>query len=119
MADLDPVEEHKVRAQRARLAQLRFASHKPCDAPELPLTQQEREYLKGGSALDYVVSLFARSLAYRDYVIKGHPDFDDYVCGVMASKDTPDWIRQDPTMLRRFPPEALPGLGGGLIYRGR
>jgi hypothetical protein len=101
-------------ATRALIARDWFANQKPADAPELPLTYKDREELKGGDPLSYIVSLFARSLA-PEYEIARHLGFDRYARGVMASPHTPPWIRQDAEMLRRYPPAPLAGLGGGLI----
>lgn len=65
-------------------------------APELPLSYQERERL-----IPYIVSVYGRSLAVRDFRTKGHPKFDDYARGVMASEMTPWFIRGDAHLLRR------------------
>jgi hypothetical protein len=53
----------------------------------------------------------------RDFETEGHPRFEEYARGVMASPETPDHVRNDPNLLGRFPPTPLPGLGGGLIWR--
>jgi hypothetical protein len=115
---LDPVRPQKLKAQRALEAREWFAAQKPDDAPELPLTYADRELLKRGPLLSYIVSLFARSLAYRDFRTEGHPNFDEYARGVMASDWTPKWIREDAQLLSRYPPKPLNGMGGGLIWRG-
>jgi hypothetical protein len=99
---LDPVRPQKLIAERALEAQEWFAAQKPDDAPELPLTKAGRERLKAGQ-LSYIVSLFARSLAYRDFRTEGHPNFDEYARGVMASDWTPKWIREDAQLLSRYP----------------
>jgi hypothetical protein len=115
---LDSIKVQRKQATRALTGRDWFANQKPANAPELPLTYDDREELKGGDPLRYIVSLFARSLA-PDYEVARHPDFNTYARGVMASPNTPNWIRQDPNMLRRYPPLPLEGLGGGLIWRGR
>jgi hypothetical protein len=91
--------------------------------PDLPLTQHDRERKKGKGGIDYIKSLFARSLAHRDYRTDGHPTFDQYARGVMASDMIPkwlrdEWIQMDVELLRRYPPTPLKGMGGGLIWRG-
>src|SRR4029434_11265425 len=79
--------------------------------PDLPLTHHDRELKKGKGGVDYIKSLFARSLAYRDYRTEGHPMFDEYARGVMASDMIPEWlreewIREDAELLGRYPPNA-------------
>lgn len=118
VARLDPVRPQKLMAQKALEAREWFAAQKPDDAPELPLTYTERERLKRGSGEDYIVSLFARSLDARNYRTAGHPKYDEYARGVMASKLTPPFIRQDEDLLTRYPSKPLNGMGGGLIWRG-
>jgi hypothetical protein len=118
VAGLEPIRQQKLGAQRALEARAWFAAQKPDDAPELPLTYDDRESLKV-NGLPYIVSLFARSLAHRDYRTEGHPKFDEYARGVMASDMTPEWIREDKQLLRRYTPKPLDGMGGGLIWRGR
>lgn len=114
---LDPVRPQKLIAEWALEAQEWYAAQKPPDAPDLPLKPFEREKLKGKRPLDYVVSLFARSLANQDYHLDSHPDFELYVRGVLASGLIPDFIRDDPGLLQRYPPKQLKGLGNGLIWR--
>ena len=55
----------------------------PADAQPLPLSYDEREDMKGGGLLDYILALYARSLEGRDYDVKEHPSFADYVRGVL------------------------------------
>ena len=106
-------------AQKALKAREWFAKQKPDDAPALPLSYAARERLKGAAApLHYIVSLFGRSLDARGFRTEGHPNFDEYARGVMASKLTPAFIREDAELLRRYPPEPLDELGGGLMWRG-
>lgn len=114
---LDPIGPQNRLAGKALKARIWFASQKPPDAPDLPLTYEERERLKGGCNLDYIVALLGRSLAMRYYETEGHPGFDEYARGVMASPLTPDFIRNDPELLKRYPPTPLAELGNGLIWR--
>lgn len=117
VARLDPVRPQKLRAQRALEARVWFAEHKPIDLPELPIRKEDRERLKV-DGVRYILSVFARSLACRDYRTDGHPKFDEYARGVMASHMTPKWIREDAQLLRRYPPVPLNGMGPGLMWRG-
>ncbi|MFZ1089318.1 MAG: hypothetical protein WAN75_08650 [Xanthobacteraceae bacterium] len=81
---IDSIKPQKERAERALMARAWFAHHAPPDAPPLPLCYGDREDLKRGG-LPHIVAWLARSLATRDFVTDGHPLFDDYACGVMAS----------------------------------
>jgi hypothetical protein len=110
----DPVDQQKHIARRALVVRQWFASHGP--GIPLPLTAEEREALKSRGGLDHVVSVYASSLAAQEYNIE-HPYFDEYARGVMASPATPDFIRKDPQLLKRYPPRPLPGLGPGLVWR--
>lgn len=119
VAGLDPLRPQKLIAQRALETEEWYEQQKPEDAPALPLTYVARERLKGAAPpLHYIVSLLARSLEVRNYRPEGHPSFEEYARGVMASKLTPAFIREDAELLRRYPPKPLIGLGGGLIWRG-
>jgi hypothetical protein len=111
----DPIEPQKEIAVRAVLARQWFATHGPRDLQPLPLGYDERESLKHGGA-DHIESWYARSLDGREYDINEHPSFDDYACGVMASQHTPEFIKDDPALQRRFPPRRLNGLTSGLLW---
>jgi hypothetical protein len=117
IAGLDPLRPQKIKAQAALDAREWFAAHKPDDAPELPIRQVDREDLKV-EGLPYIVSVFARSLADRNYQTDRHPKFDEYARGVMASDMTPDFIRNDAQLIRRYPPVPLGGMGPGLKWLG-
>jgi hypothetical protein len=103
--------------RQARIAREWFETHKPPDAPTLPIGYDERERLKGTGLLPHMIAWYARSLTARDYNFLDHPSFDDYACGVMASEaHAPDFIRNDEEMRRRFPPRLLNGLGPRLCW---
>lgn len=106
---------HSPRSRRARFARKWFALNGPSDAPPLPLGYDEREDLKVGG-LKHLVAWHASSLACLDYAVGAHPSFDEYARGVMASDETPDFIKKDEELLKRFPPQALRGLGPGLVW---
>jgi hypothetical protein len=113
---IDPVRPQKRLAEKALEARDWFAPQRPRDATELPLTYEERERIKV-EGVGYIVALLARSLAMRNYETKGHPRFEEYARGVMASPLTPGFVRNDPELLKRYPPTPLAGLGGGLVWR--
>ena len=117
VSGVDPIRTQKTAACRALRAGAWFESQRPFDAPALPLSYGDRESLKG-SSLGYIVALFARSIAVRGFNTEGHPSFDEYARGVVASPFAPDIVRLDEGLRLRFPPKQLPGLGSGLIWKG-
>jgi hypothetical protein len=112
----DPVRPHKKRAIRALIAQSRFATENP-DMPDLPLNVRGVDFNKWESGLHYLIEAYTCSLRCRDFRLEGHPDFDTFARGAMAQPWTPEQFRQDPELLRRFPPMPLPGLGKGLGFK--
>ena len=112
----DDIGCQKEKAVRALQARADFELHKPADAPDFPLTYPEREALKV-DGVDYLVSLFARSVAWGRYAVGHHPDFHVFARGAMASGLLPALVANDSGLLLAFPPKGLPGLGGGLIWR--
>jgi hypothetical protein len=106
----DRVSVYVQRASRALLMRHAFAEKYP-DLPRLPLSYQEREMLKGRFGLAYVLALYARSLATRDFNAAGHPSFHRYVRGCMAIERFREWASRDaPELLAAYPPETLSGL---------
>jgi hypothetical protein len=111
----DPIKPQKDAACRALVARAWFNWDTP-GMPQLPLSYEEREDLKGHGGVDYIISVYARSLDARGYDIGRHPSFERYACGVMASPYAPDFIKQDQQLLKQYPPRPLRGLGPGLCF---
>jgi hypothetical protein len=111
----DPEGQQKQDAYRALLARKRFQDEGPFDAPLLPLTYGERQFLKRGG-LPHIVAWYAESLLSMNYDFAAHIHFENYARGVMASPYAPDLIKQDPELKRRFPPKPLDGLNSGLVW---
>ena len=107
---------HSPRGRRARFARKWFALNGPSDAPPLPLGYDEREDLKVGG-LKHLVAWYSSSLACLDYAVWDHPSLDEYARGVMASDETPDFIKKDEELLKRFRPRTLTGLQPGLCWK--
>jgi len=107
---------HSPRNGRAKAARKWFADHGPADLQPLPFGYHERESLKVGEAR-HILAWYARSLASQDYDVHEHPSFYDYACGVMASEQTLDFIKNDPELRKRFPPLPLKGLGPALCWK--
>src|ERR1035437_4350794 len=94
---------HNPRSRNALAAREWFKRNGPPDAPPLPLGYDEREDLKVGG-VKHIIAWFACSLACRDYAVEKHPSFDDYACGLMASKYPPGFVKNDEERKRRSPP---------------
>jgi hypothetical protein len=112
---VDRVRPQKEAACRALVARAWFAWSNP-DMPALPLSDEERSDLKRLPGSDYILSEYATSLALQDYDTFRHPSFEQYARGVMAYPSAPEFIRNDPQLLKRYPPRPLPGLGSGLCW---
>ena len=113
---VDPIEPQKEAAYRALLAREWFAVNVPVDAPQLPITYEEREYLKWrtGRPLDYVVAQFAGSLLIHCDVTE-HPPFSKFVSGLLWDHDNggsglPLSAEGLAELKRRYPPQKLEGL---------
>jgi hypothetical protein len=112
---VDAVAPQKRAACRA-LVNRAWAAWDSPGMPPLPLSYEEREKLKGHGGVDYIWSVFARSLEAQRPAA-AHPSFEEYACGVMASPFAPNFIKQDHELLKRYPPRPMPGLGPGLMWR--
>ena len=117
----DSVRRQKRLAQRALVARQLFAVDGPPDAQPLPLSYAEREEFKNGSLhpnrVHYIVSLFAFSVAARDYAYENHPSWEDFARGVLASPSAHDFLTNDPILRRRYPPRPLTGLNSGCCWQ--
>lgn len=112
---LDPIGPRKRAAYRAFRARAWFAENGPPDAPPFPLKYWDRERLKVGG-LPHIVAWYARSLEALRYDLDEHPSFEDYARGVMASRFTAPFVKNDTELLKRYPPTPLAGLGAGLYW---
>jgi len=101
---------HNPDSPKAHAAREWFSVHGPADLQPLPLGYGERELCQGRSGAHHILKWYARSLASNDYDVDKHPSFDNFARGVMASELTPDFIKNDPELQRRFPPRPLGGL---------
>jgi hypothetical protein len=116
LSGVDPVARQKRDACRALVARAGFAWENP-GLPPLPLSYDEREAIKGRSGLEFIISVYARSLEARKYDRVRHPPFEQYARGVLASDYAPHFIKDDPDLIKRYPPRMLPGLGPGLCWK--
>ena len=115
LSGLDRPGPQKRAACRALVARAVFAFKNP-GMPPLPLSAGERDVLKRRGGVDYIVSVYARSLEAQKYDPIVHPCFPIYARGVMASPFSPDFIIQDQALQKCYPPRPLGGLGPGLYW---
>jgi hypothetical protein len=108
---------HDPDSSKAQAAREWFAVHGPADVQPLPLGYSERERCQGRSGAHHILKWFARSLAGLGYDVELHPKYDEFASGVMNSEFSPDFIKNDPELKKRFPPCPLKGLGPGLVWR--
>ena len=105
-------------AWRALTAQAECASTGLLGGYPLPLSYASREALKANGGFGYAVSLFARSIADKGYVLSSHPPFDVYLSGLLARPDIgPYLLGPDPGLALRFPPTPLVGLDDSGYFR--
>ena len=125
MSGYDPIKKMREKAVSALLAREWFARNGPPDAPPLPLGYDERDRLKGGlGLLAYILALFARSLDGRNYNVKEHPPFADYVSGVLWEAEQvdrkigglPNYPDELAKLKKRYPPAMLAGIGPGFCW---
>lgn len=117
----------KDRARRVLAAADWFDQNGPLDY-RLPLTYADREALKERFDEGYIVALFARSLAAKNWRIEGHAPFKRYAAGILSLQDLGERIlKTDPSLAEKYPPEVLQGLrpdgtydrDGGSLKRSR
>ena len=100
---------------RALFMHASFRETAPTWAPDLPLSSSDIEkMIQSKSNRIAVVGYFARSCACGNW--SSHPKFCDYVAGLLACEHTPERIRNDPQLLKEFPPRWLGGLDRSLCW---
>lgn len=114
----DSIAYQKHDAEKALLAQERFALSGPRGAPPLPVTPFGWEEMRRDFGLNSLIGFFARSLAIRGWDVNSHPSFEDFARGLLAI-DTGLWDLQNrvgPDVLKRYPPRPLVGMTPGTYW---
>lgn len=118
MPGLDSTEAQIKIAWRALNAQAVCAAGGLLAPYSLPLNYAAREAGKSNFDLRYGISLFARSLEDKKYVLSKHPPFDVYMSGLLALPGIGSRLLEcDPGLALRFPPTPLVGLDGSGYFR--
>jgi hypothetical protein len=118
---LDPIEPQKRMARDALLARERFAIVGPKDMQPLPISDEEIEDLKYAwdskqPARSFILSCFGDSVRINGHDLKSHPSLKAFARGIMASEHTPDFVKNDEALRKRYPPRPLAGFGPALIW---
>jgi hypothetical protein len=113
---VDSITEQKSSACRARVAQERHKDFSP-GAPPLVVDAYEIAEMKSGGGEMHLFGYFCQSISSRDYRVLGHPQWEIYAGGVLASSRAPDFLKQDARLIGRFPPRPIYGLGPGLVWK--
>ena len=112
----DRLKQIKARTRRALAASDWFDRDGPLDY-SLPLTPPDREALKGRFDEGYIVSLFAGSLAAREWRIDGHVLYRVFASGVLGLPGLGERIlATEASLAMRYPPKPLPGLKPSGVY---
>jgi hypothetical protein len=96
-------------------AKLRHRQQGPAWAQPLPTALEDCFASMGLGGRKELLGRFGSSQWFSTYD-PTHPPFFDYCCGVMASEYALAALRNDPELLRQFPPKPLPGLSVGLLW---
>jgi hypothetical protein len=115
---LDSTEAQIRVARRALMARDACAADGRLGNYSLPLSYDEREAGKSEFGLEYAISLFARSIAGKDFILTSHPPFDIYMSGLLARPGIgPRLLAADPSLAVRYPPTPLIGLDSSGYFR--
>jgi hypothetical protein len=117
MPGLDPIGHQKKLARRMLAARKWFFLHGPKDAPPLPLSPCEQAELKYRDPLGHLVVDFACSLESNGWDVNGHPSFEDFARGVLASDYAPKFTRLNEALRKRYPPRQLQYITPGVTWR--
>jgi hypothetical protein len=114
---IDPITVQKRMARQALRARQWCAENDPPDLPPLPIHAWDIDDMQVGQGLLHLFGYYARSLASRGWVLKGHPSFEEYACGMLASPHGADFFKRNKELMKRFPPRPLAGLDVGNYWR--
>jgi hypothetical protein len=106
---IETISEQKLEACRALVARERHAHSSP-KAPILPINVLEIDAMMSGGGEAHLLGYFAQSIALAGYNVSGHPPWETYARGVLASPYAPYVLRNDHTLIRKYPPRPMTGL---------
>ena len=102
-----------------------FGYNGPADAQPLSISVYEHDDLKKGPGLyRFLRGLFGQSLHCLDFDVALHPNFDEYIAGVLAAEEQGQLITfqlfdsgEVQRLKLRFRPRIFPGLGAGCCWK--
>jgi hypothetical protein len=112
----DPIALQKRQAVHALVAREWFAAYGPADAPTLPLTDRDIQDYREARGLTGGVGFYARSLSFRQWDIRNHPIFDEFVRGLLAINTDMWGLEKDENLKKVFTPRPLAGMTPGCYW---
>jgi hypothetical protein len=106
---IETIPEQKLEACRAFVAR-EWHAHRSPEAPILPIDVLEIDAMMCGGGEAHLFAFFAQSIALAGYNVSGHPPWETYARGVLASPYAPVALRNDHTLIRKYPPRPMTGL---------
>jgi hypothetical protein len=104
-------------SRRPLAARAIFKLEVPWVFESLPLSRFEWEPLMENLDYRYIVGVYGKSLASRNYELTSLPWFDEYVAGVLALPGIGQLICSNmPELGLRYPPKVLPRLDWSGFY---
>jgi hypothetical protein len=111
----DSIAAQKRSACRALVAREWHAHNSP-SAPPLLVNCYEIEEARWKGGFSQLFAFFCQSVATANWAIAGHPPFEIYARGALASPRCPQTLKNDKALARRFPPQPIYSLGHGLTW---
>jgi hypothetical protein len=111
----DSIAARKRSACRALVACAWHAHNSP-NAPPLLVNWYDIEEARRGGGFSHLFACFARSVATNDWAIAGHPPFEIYAQGALASPRCPQSLKENAALAQMFPPQRIYSLGCQLIW---
>jgi hypothetical protein len=115
---IDPIAVQKKNAVLALRAGEWISRTGPFGAPTLPLSWAERDAMrfKKADPLSHLIAAFANSLRVHNWDYENHPSFEEFARSVLASKHTPEFVRTNEALRKKYPPKQLCAIGPGICW---
>jgi len=117
--DEDAIAKLKRLACAARAACIWHRKSAPPWARDLPVSDTDPLFDRQRNELtprQQILRYFAYSLRWNDWEYEEHPVFPTYARGVMSYDFAPDELRNDPDLIKEFPPRPLAGIDIQMHY---
>ncbi len=88
------------------------------EMPELPVHFWDIERaMRSLSIEEELFGYYARSIYCGNYKVVGHPSFSTFARAALAHPDCPDHLRNDATLIAKYPPMHMPGVASDLVFK--